>query len=386
MKRETKLMHYGRSPQPGPANPPVVRASTILHETVASFRDTNKRREKDDTVLSYGRRGTTTAYALADAICDLEGGDASFLFPTGIAALAGAISAYSSSGDHVLIVDTIFPATRTYCENQLRRNGVEIDYFPADAIDIDEWVKPNTKAVILETPGSNTFDIMDLGKFCSNAKKHNLIIIADNTYGSGWYYRPLEFGCDVSVIAGTKYLSGHADVMMGIATSRQEISAPLRQLVHNTGQILAPDEAYACLRGMRTLNLRLERHEQTGFAIANWLSNRDEVMEVLHPGLSSHPRSEIWKRDSSGCNGMFSVKFKSDFAADDFMDSLTLFSIGTSWGGFESLVMPIEPYKNRKYKPENISLPMIRFQTGLEHQDDLLDDLSNAFSSLKETK
>lgn len=382
MKRETKLMHYGRPDSPGPANPPVVRASTILHETTASFRDVNKRRENDDSVLSYGRRGTTTAFALTDAICDLEGGDVGFLFPTGIAALAAAIMAYSNNGDHILIVDSIFPATRSFCENQLPRKGIEIDYFPPDIDGLDDWVKPNTSLVVLESPGSMTFDIMDFPKICKSAVKHNLITIADNTYGSGWHFQPLKHGCDISVIAGTKYLGGHADVMMGAVTTRKDISDPLRQYVHNSGQILSPDEAYNCLRGMRTLNLRLERHELNGLALANWLSEREEVAEVLHPGLKTHPGYELWKRDASGCNGMFSVKFKSDFAADDFMDNLTLFSIGTSWGGFESLVMPIDPYKKRKFKSENTSLPMIRFQTGLEHKDDLIKDLQDSFDKV----
>ena len=382
MKRETKLMHYGRPDRPGPANPPVVRASTILHETTDSFRDVNKRRENDDSVLSYGRRGTTTAFALTDAICDLEGGDAGFLFPTGIAALAAAIMAYSNNGDHILIVDSIFPATRSFCENQLPRKGIEIDYFPPDIDGLDDWVKPNTSLVVLESPGSMTFDIMDFPKICKSAVKHNLITIADNTYGSGWHFQPLKHGCDISVIAGTKYLGGHADVMMGAVTTRKDISDPLRQYVHNSGQILSPDEAYNCLRGMRTLNLRLERHELNGFALANWLSEREEVAEVLHPGLKTHPGHEIWQRDARGCNGMFSVKFKSDFAADDFMDNLTLFSIGTSWGGFESLVMPIDPYKKRKFKSENDSLPMIRFQTGLEHKDDLIKDLKTSFDKI----
>jgi len=381
MKRETKLMHYGRPSQPGPANPPVVRASTILHESVESFRKTNERRETDDTVLSYGRRGTTTAYALADAVCDLEGGEASFLFPTGIAALSATITAYSNSGDHILIVDSIFPATRTFCENQLPNKGIEIDYFPPDIDTLDDWIKPNTKLVILESPGSMTFDIMDLPKLCKSARKHNLITIADNTYGSGWHFQPLKHGCDISVIAGTKYLGGHADVMMGVATARKSVCATLRKYVHNSGQILAPDEAYNCLRGIRTLNLRLERHELNGFALANWLSHREEVVDVLHPGLKTHPRNDIWQRDASGCNGMFSAVFQKGFPIDDFMDSLTLFSVGTSWGGFESLVMPIEPYKKRKYKPESFSLPMIRFQTGLEHQDDLLEDLNRAFTT-----
>jgi cystathionine beta-lyase len=379
MRRETKLMHYGRQPLPGPANPPVVRASTILHDTVESYRDTKLRRESDDSVLSYGRRGTTPAHALMAAIADLESGDACYLFPTGVAALAGTISAYVGAGDHLLVVDTVFPATRSFCDTVLPRNGVTVDYFPWNATDLSDWLRPGTRAVVVEAPGSHTFEVMDLPKLTAWTRASGLTVIADNTYGSGWLYRPLELGCDVSVIAGTKYLGGHADVMMGAATARGDAVTPLRSAVLANGQTLAPDEAYATLRGMRTLNLRLERHQQNALAVAQRFAVRPEVSAVLHPALPGHPGAPIWQRDASGSNGLLSVAFKEGFALESFLDRLRLFAIGSSWGGFESLAMTIDPAASRRLKYDLPAGPMARFHIGLEHVDDLIDDLDAAF-------
>ncbi len=385
MHRDTKLAHYGRMGPCGPANPPIVRASTILHDSVAAFKDTKARRETDDTVLSYGRRGTTTAHQLAAAVCDLEDGEASFLFPTGVAALVGAISAYVGSGDHILVVDTIFPATRNYCKNQLERNGVSIDFIPWDTRDLGDWVNANTRAVLVESPASQTFEVMDLPAISKSAHEHGLVVIADNTYGSGWLYRPLQLGCDVSVIAGTKYLGGHADVMMGVATAKGAAVNPLRSFVHTTGQTLGPDDAYACLRGMRTLGLRLDRHGENGFALAKWFLDLPEVVDVIHPALPNHPGREIWERDSNGCNGLFSVIFKKEFNTEAFLAKLNLFSIGTSWGGFESLALPVAPQNGRKYQGNLRDGSMVRFHAGLEHVDDLKSDLFSALVATSES-
>ncbi|MEM9209766.1 MAG: aminotransferase class I/II-fold pyridoxal phosphate-dependent enzyme, partial [Pseudomonadota bacterium] len=235
MRRETKLLHYGRSDRPGPANPPVVRASTILHDSVESYADTKRRRDADDSVLSYGRRGTTTAHLLMQAINDLEGGEGCWLFPTGVAAIATTLQALLRSGDHLLIVDNVFHATATVCDTLLRPHGIQVDTVPWDATDLAAWLKPQTKAVFVETPGSDTLEVADLPALCRSAREHDVMVIADNTYGSGWLYRPLELGCDVSIIAGTKYLSGHADVMMGAATATGKAARPLRDAVLAAG-------------------------------------------------------------------------------------------------------------------------------------------------------
>ncbi|WP_417264040.1 cystathionine beta-lyase [Celeribacter sp.] len=383
MKRETKLCHYGQPSRPGPANPPVVRASTILHDTVASYRATKAARETDDSVLSYGRRGTTTAHALMEAIADLEGGEGAWLYPTGVAAIAAALMALVRPGDHLLLVETIFGATRTYCDKVLAEFGVSYDLYPAATTDLTPYIRDNTRLVFVETPGSQTYEVMDLPALCASAHAAGLIVVADNTYGSGWLCQPLTLGCDVSIIAGTKYLGGHADVMMGSVSARGEAADLVRKATHLSGQSLAPDEAYATLRGIRTLALRLERHEQNALALAAWLDARPEVLRVLHPGLPGHPGHEIWKRDASGSNGLLSVVFALGIDTEALLDNLQLFGVGSSWGGFESLAMPIAPERSR---PSLMGLPeeaqIVRFHAGLEHAEDLIADLEAGLTAV----
>lgn len=381
MRRETRLCHYGQPPRPGPANPPVVRASTILHDTVESYRDTKHRRESDDSVLSYGRRGTTTAHALMEAIADLEGAEGTWLFPSGVAAIASALMALLRPGDRVLMVDTVFGATRSFCEEMLAEFDVSIDSFPSGTSDLAPFTRPGTRLAFVESPGSQTYEVMDLPALCASAHRAGLTVVADNTYGSGWLYRPIALGCDLSIIAGTKYLGGHADVMMGAVSARGEAAARLRRAVHLSGQTLAPDEAYATLRGMRTLPLRLERHERNALALAGWLAERPEVLGVLHPALPGHPGHEIWRRDATGSNGLLSVVFVPGFDSEALLDRLRLFGVGSSWGGFESLAMPISPERTRPslagFPPES---GIVRFHAGLEHVEDLIADLDAAFA------
>jgi cystathionine beta-lyase len=378
MRRETKLLHYGRGELPAPANPPVVRASTILHDSVESYADTLKRRDVDDSVLSYGRRGTTTAHALMQAVNDLEGGDGCWLFPTGVAAISTTLQAFLHHGDHLLMAETAFHATKTVYEKFLRPNGVELDAIPWHATDLAEWIKPQTKVVFVESPGSNTLEVMDLPALCKSAHEHGALVIADNTYGSGWLYRPLQLGCDVSIIAGTKYLSGHADVMMGAATARGEAVKALRESVLAGGQTLAPDEAYATLRGIRTLNLRMERHQKNTLEVVRWLEARDEVTCVLHPDLPEHPGYETWQRDATGSNGLVTVVFTDDFDVTGFLDRLQLFVIGSSWGGFESLVKTVKSTTYHTRAGAQSSENIVRLHVGLEHIDDILEDLGYA--------
>lgn len=383
MKRETKLCHYGQPTRPGPANPPVVRASTIIHDTVESYNATKRMREVNDSVLSYGRRGTTTAHTLMEAIADLEDGEGAWLYSTGVAAISSVLMALLRPGDHFLLVDTIFGATKTCCDEILADFGVTYDLFPSGTIDPAPYVKENTKLIFVESPGSQTFEIMDLPALCLNAHKLGLTVIADNTYGSCWLYQPLALGCDVSIIAGTKYLGGHADVMMGAASANGEAAAKIRKAVHITGQTLAPDEAYATLRGMRTLSLRLERHEENSLALASWFIKQPQVLRVLHPGLPGQPGHDIWTRDACGSNGLLSVVFTAGFDYEALLDNLHLFGIGSSWGGFESLAMPITPERSRASLidlPKNA--PIVRFHAGLEHAEDLIADLDTAFFML----
>lgn len=381
MKRETMLMHFGRTQTPGPANPPIVRASTILHNTVESYRATKKARETDDHVLSYGRRGTTTAHELSAALCELEEAEACFLFPTGVAAVAGGLMPYLSAGDHLLLMDTIFPATRSYCDTVLTRYGVEVDYFPWNTTDLSSYVKPNTRVVLAECPASQSYEVIDLPALCKDAHERGLIVATDNTYGSSWLYRPLALGCDVSIIAGTKYIGGHADCMMGAVAAKGGVVDALRKHTAITGQTIGPDDAYACIRGLRTLGLRMDRHGKNALELAQWFQSRREVAKVLHPGLPGHPGADIWARDATGTNGLLTVGFIDDFDAEAFVDRLKLFSIGSSWGGFESLAMPCTPDNGRIFGTDNGRRGMIRFHAGLEHVDDLIADLEQSFTA-----
>ena len=379
MRRETKLLHYGRGDLPASANPPVVRASTILHDSIESYSNTLAARELDDSVMSYGRRGTTTAHALMQAINDMEGGDGCWLFPSGVAAIATTLQAFLRKGDHVLIAETSFHATHTVCEQFLKPNGVEVEPFPWDATDVSPWIKPNTKVIFVESPGSETMEVMDLPALCKSAHENDVVVIADNTYGSGWLYHPLQLGCDVSIIAGTKYLSGHADVMMGAATARGAATGPLRQAVLASGQMLAPDEAYATLRGMRTLNLRLERHEENGLEVARWMDGQEAVKDVLHPALSTNAGHAIWQRDAKGTNGLVTVVFDEAFDTKRFLNSLKIFSIGSSWGGFESLAKTVNRKEYGTSSGSRRSENIVRLHVGLEHLSDILEDLENGF-------
>ncbi len=381
MHRETKLLHYGRGTLPTPANPPVVRASTILHDTLESYEETLRRRNADDSVLSYGRRGTTTAHALMAAINDLEGGDGCWLFPSGVAAIATTLQAYLHQGDHLLLAETAFHATRTVCDHFLKPNGVRVDTIPWDAADLSQWIRPETRAIFVESPGSDTFEVMNLPALCKSAHEHGAIVIADNTYGSGWLYQPLQLGCDVSIIAGTKYLSGHADVMMGAVTARGAATSELRQAVLACGQTLAPDEAYATLRGMRTINLRIERHEENAHVVVNWFKSRKEVERVLHPALAEHPGHASWQRDASGTNGLVTVLFNSRVNIRAFLNSLQLFAIGSSWGGFESLAKKVQPTRILTQAGMGDLNNVVRFHIGLEHVADLIDDLETALNA-----
>ena len=333
-------------------------------------------------VLSYGRRGTTTAHALMSAVSDLEGGDACWLFPTGAAAIATALQAFLRSGDHLLVTETVFHATKTICDQFLRPNGVNIDMIPYSATDLSYWIRPETKVVFVESPGSNTLEVMDLPAIAESAHANNVLVIADNTYGSGWLYRPLELGCDVSIIAGTKYLSGHADVMMGTATARGDAVVPLRKAVVAAGQTLSPDDAYLTLRALRTLHLRMERHQQNTLQVLRWFEQQECVLGVFHPALPNHPGHETWLRDASGTNGIVSVVFVDAFDQKTFLDSLKVFAIGGSWGGFESLVKAFALRDDILETYQKTQRDAIRFHVGLEHIDDILEDLEQAMTKV----
>jgi cystathionine beta-lyase len=379
----TRLVHAARQTR-GMAedmvNPPVERASTILFERAEDLYAHNPEQRH------YGRFGTATHCALSDAITELEGAAGTILAPSGLAACTLALSAVSKPGGHILITDSVYGPTRNFCDNILTGRGLEIEYFnPRAGADLQSQIRDNTCAIFLESPGSLTLEINDLPAIAAVAKARGIPTLIDNTWGAGWFLKPLALGMDYSIQAATKYHTGHSDVLMGAVASRTKDGA---ELMHNyaylNGNTVSPDDAYLVLRGMRTMGVRMAHQQQSALKIAKWLSTRDEVMRVLHPALSEHPDHDLWKRDFTGASGLFSLILNpvSPEKVHDFVNALSLFGIGFSWGGFESLVIHCDPQIKRTAGSWAASGPLIRFSIGLEDADDLIADIESALASL----
>jgi cystathionine beta-lyase len=380
MKKATKLVTAGRDPAAnhGIVNPPVYHASTILFRSAEAFRNR-------DQEYVYGRRGTPTSTALETAVAEIEGGHACCLTSSGLAAICTALMAFARSGDHVLIADTVYRPTRNFADTMLARIGVTVEYYdPLIGAGIADLLRDETTVVFTESPGSQTFEVQDLPAIAGAAHAGGAVVITDNTWASPYYFDPFAHGADVSVQAATKYIVGHSDVMMGTITASEEHWPALRETHLLLGQCAGPDDIYLALRGLRTLGVRLRQHMETGIALATWLEQRPDVAEVMHPALPSHPGHDLWRRDFSGASGLFSIRLKStDRAAVDAMiDGLTLFGIGASWGGFESLVLPFDPASYRSATPWTKEGHCVRIHAGLEDVEDLKADLEKGFERL----
>lgn len=380
----TALLHAGR-PRTGWVNTPVTRGSTFIYENVQAWRDVRSRREKE-RLISYGARGNDTSHALEDALIELEGGYRASLFPTGQAAIAVVLSACLKAGDHVLVTDGVYEPVRRFCTEQLPRMGVAVTYFKADGSDIAEKLRPETRLIYGECPASLTYDMLDLPAVAELAQRHgNCLVAMDNTWGSGWLYRPLALGADISVMAATKYLGGHADVMMGTAVANERAWPALQNATINFGQTVSADDAYLVLRGLRSLPLRLAAHQRHALEVAQWLLTQPEVAQVFCPALPHDPNHALWARDCHGTNGLISVEFTSTFSAEDLeglIDSLSLFGLGASWGGFESLVIPGNLRAARSLTSWEGRGPVLRFHIGLEDPSDLIADLKQGLATL----
>jgi cystathionine beta-lyase len=373
-------VHGGRDPfaHHGFVNTPVYRGSTVLFKSLDSF-------ERRDQRYVYGRRGTPTSEALEGAIAQLEGGARAWLAPSGAAAIATALFCFAKAGDHILVADTVYQPTRRICDGPMQRFGVETTYYdPTVGAGIAGLMRPNTALVYAESPGSLTFEVQDIPALAAAAHAGGALLAMDNTWASPLYFKPFEHGVDISIQAGTKYIVGHADAMLGAITVAEPLAHRLVVEAGGLGICAGTEEMYLGLRGLRTLDVRLERHWLSGVEIARWLEQRPEVARVLHPALPSHPQHELWKRDFLGACGLFSVVLrpcpKAALAA--MIEGLELFGIGASWGGYESLVLPFDAARTRSataWQPEG---PTVRLHIGLEDVDDLKADLEAGFARL----
>ena len=370
----TRLAEGGRRKEwRGPlVNVPVERASTILFDSVADMRG-NK---PGLGVYRYGLQGTATHWALADALTELEPGAAgTALYSSGLAAITTALLAVLSPGDELLVPDNVYGPTRKFCDSFLKRYGVAVRYY--DPLTMPEPGE-QTRAILLESPGSLTMEVQDVPGICRVARERGVATLIDNTWATPLLFPAIAAGVDVSILAATKYVGGHADVMLGSASATDQYFQQIQTATWDLGFALSPDDAWLGSRGLRTMGVRLKQHEESALKIARWLKERPEVGLVLHPALPDCPGHEIWKRDFAGSSGLFSFELRgaSKEARAAFVDSLELFGIGFSWGGYESLVMPIDPYRTISKPP---APNLVRLHIGLEDSDDLIADLAAAF-------
>lgn len=383
----TQLTQAGRSLRVEggrPVNPPLVRASTVLFDTVAHQSDLRGRRD-EEPLFTYGSYGTPTTFALEAAIAELEGGARSRLFPTGLAASAMVLISYLRPGDHVLMVDSVYEPVRHLAQQFLSPFDISYDFFEPDTEEISHLLRGNTRLIYTECPGSLIYEMCDVRAIAAMAHENDVLVAVDNTWGSGLLYRPLLLGADISIMAATKYLSGHSDVMMGAVTTTQDAWNTLQNRCNAFGIAVSPDDAWLVLRGMRTLAARMSVHERNARAIASWLDARPEVVRVFNPALPTHPGHAIWRRDCMGSNGLVSFELSPRYVradAERLAEALTLFGIGSSWGGFESLVSIPTLAKARTLTRWDERGQIIRLHAGLEDEKDLLADLFQAFDTL----
>lgn len=384
----TRLVHAGKQPayEGGrPVNPPVVRASTVLFDNTAHQREMRQRRG-EERVFTYGARGNPTNYALEDLVSELEGAYRTRLFPTGLAAIAMTLLAYLKPGDHVLMSDGVYEPARKLVESFLTPYNIRCTFFAADGSDVEEKIEAGTRMVYTECPGSLVYEMCDLPRLAAIAHARGALLVADNTWGSGHQYRPLALGADVSVMAATKYLSGHSDVMMGTVATTQAAWPALNERSDAFGMTVSPDDAFLVLRGTRSMAARLAVHESGALKVAAWLQARSEVATVFCPALPSHPGHAIWQRDCKGTNGLLSFELRHDFdqaAAERLIDGLRLFGLGASWGGYESLVTLANLRNARSVTDWSGRGQIIRLHIGLEDPADLLADLQQGFAALQ---
>jgi cystathionine beta-lyase, bacterial len=379
----TLLAHVGNAPTAnhGVVNPPVYHASTIIYPTLDALEHADRTPYEG---TRYGRRGTPTTFALEEAVAAIEGGAHGIALPSGLAAITTALLAFLKTGDHLLMVDTTYAPARRFCDVMLASLGIETTYYDPMA-DVAPLIRPNTRVVYLESPGSLTFEVQDVPAAAAAARAAGAVSIIDNTWSAGLLFNPFHHGVDVSVQAATKYIVGHSDAMLGTITTTEDTYLRVRRAASLIGTSVAPDDCYLGLRGMRTLAVRLARHQETALQVARWLADRDEVVHVRHPAFADCPGHENWRRDFTGANGLLSVVLRpvGRAALAAMLDGMRLFAMGYSWGGYESLIVPFDPRPTRTATTWEHAGPCLRLHCGLEAPADLIDDLERGFARLR---
>ncbi|MBO4228511.1 cystathionine beta-lyase [Bradyrhizobium neotropicale] len=380
---ETQLSHLGREPakHAGMVNVPIYRGSTILSETLEEWES-----RKRDPTLTYGRFGSPLSRALETAVCELEGGYRSILFPSGLSACAHSLLGVLKAGDHLLISDSVYQPMRAFADQVLARLQIEVQYFcPTIGPELSAKIKENTRAVYLESPGSMTFEVQDVPVLAAIAHQSHAVVIMDNTWATPLLFKPFQHGVDISIHAATKYIVGHSDVLLGIATANEAAWPALQSSAHHFGETAGPDDIYLALRGLRTLAVRMKQHCDNGLKLAQSLQAHPAVDKVLHPALPSDPGHEIWERDFLGASGLFGVVLKpmARPQLSVLFNSLRLFGIGASWGGYESLALAVDPPK-RTETSLALAGPLLRIHAGLEDASDLIADMHQALRAASE--
>jgi len=381
LKPDTQLVVGGRDPfaQHGFVNPPVYHASTMLYRSAEDFMAHRAR-------YQYGRRGTPTTEALEEGLRAIEGAGCAgvSLLPSGLSAVTTALLAILRAGDHLLAADNLYRPTRTVCDTILARFGISTTYFDSRDSDIAPHLRANTRAVFIESPGSQTFEMADVPAIAAAAHARGLLVLMDNTWATPLYFRAFEKGVDLSIQAGTKYIVGHSDAMLGTVSANAATWPALKEAVGLMGLCVGPDDIYLSLRGLRTMGVRLARHRESALHIARWLEQRPEVLRVLHPALPSDPGHAIWRRDFTGSSGLFSLVLKpvEQRAINAFLDALALFGMGYSWGGYESLVIWFDCAEYRTATHWDPGGPTLRLHVGLEDAADLIADLERGFAAM----
>ncbi|GJL80945.1 MAG: cystathionine beta-lyase [marine bacterium B5-7] len=384
-KIATRLAHLGNHPHEhqGVINPPVYHASTIAHKNLD---DLKTRRKSGARAVTYGRDGTPTTFAFEDTVTDLEGGFGSITVSSGLAAIHLSLMSLLKPGDHILIADTVYAPVRNLCNNVLTPLNIICEFYdPTIGASIESLLRKNTRVVYMESPGSHTFEIIDVPAITNAVSDRDIVTVFDNTWATPLFFKPLSHGVDIVIHAVTKYLGGHSDLMMGVVVCNEQTFSQVRRYCSLIGQSVAPDDIYLAQRGIRTLKARLDVHQENALRLTDFLMEQPETIRVIHPALEDHPGHTIFKRDFSGSSGLFGVVIQpvDDIALAAMLDSLELFFMGFSWGGYESLIIPYDINQHRSVTPLKDNGVLLRIHAGLEDSGDLIDDLTSGFKRLR---